>query len=246
MIIIETKKFIFKKKSIWFSERPFEVKNCDIAVFYACKNKVDMDGFICEYSPTIIVDLLQDEKTIWKNVSSTTRNNINRAKREGVEIKINTDFDKFKTLYNEFVKEKKFKTGDENLEVIKQYGTLFTAYKDNELLGGLLTIEDETNIRMFVYCSKRLKTFNKNKLNLISWANRALIWSVIMYGKEKGFKIFDLGGYYPGDDKNDPRYKINLFKTKFGGQIVDYYKYIKYYSFLYKFSKNFFKAIKNK
>jgi len=243
MIIIETKKFIFKKKSIWFSERPFEIKNCDIAVFYACKNKVDMDGFICEYSPTIIVDLLQDENTLWQNISSSTKNYINRTSREGIEIKINEDFNEFKRLYYNFVRKKNFEIGDESLDIIKQYGTLFTAYKDSEMLCGLLTIEDELNIRIFAGGSKRLMK-DKKMANVISWANRAIIWEAIKYGKRKGYRKFDLGGYYLGKDKNDPRYKINLFKKSFGGEVVIYYKYMKYYSSLYRFSKKIFKKIK--
>ena len=45
MITIETKRFLFSKKMIWFNESPFDVTDCDAVFFFACKNNVDFPGF---------------------------------------------------------------------------------------------------------------------------------------------------------------------------------------------------------
>lgn len=240
MIEIQTKRFVFKKKSIWFSDYPFDVTNCDLVVFYACKNKTDLDGFICEDSPTLIIDLTKDIETLWKNIEGRTRRYIKKATKEGIEIKINKDFKGFNELYYKFVSQKRFESLGEDLNIMRRYGTIFNAYKDNEMIAGLMTIEDPLNMRILAGGSRRFEG-DKKMSNFVSWANRALIWEAIKFGKEKGCKEFDLGGYYTGEDKNDPRYNINLFKLKFGGRVVTYYKYIKYYSLIYKLGKKIFK-----
>ncbi|MDQ7032929.1 MAG: peptidoglycan bridge formation glycyltransferase FemA/FemB family protein [Desulfonauticus sp.] len=243
MLEIETKRFIFKKKNIWFSDSPFDVKGCSLVVFYVCKNKIDFPGAIPEESPTIIIDLTQNLDTIWKNIEQRTRRYIKRAEKEGIEIRLNENFKEFNELYYRFVSQKGFESFGEDLNIMRRYGTILNAYKDNELIAGLLTIEDHIHIRILVGASKRFEG-DKKMSNLVSWANRALIWEAMRLGKEKGCKVFDLGGYYTGGDKNDPRYNINLFKLKFGGNIVTYYKYIKYYSMLYKFIKTLLKKEK--
>ncbi len=68
-------------------------------------------------------------------------------------------------------------------------------------------------------------------------ANKLIVWEAIVHAKKTGKQIYDFGGYYPTDNKNDPRYTIKIFKQRFGGTPVTYYKYTKYYSRLYRFIK---------
>ena len=72
---------------------------------------------------------------------------------------------------------------------------------------------------------------------LVSRANKFIIWKIIEYAKEKGYKEFDFGGYYGGENKKDPRTTIDFFKRQFGGRITQYYNYEKYYSKTYYYLK---------
>lgn len=237
MLEIERKIYLFKIEDIWWADEPFDVNDCDGVTFHACKNKVDIEGFSCEEFTTLIIDLTQDLDVIWKNMNkSSCRYAINRAKRDGVKIKLNQNFDEFYRIYCSFRKKKKLALGYLKLEIMKKYGTLFVSEFDGEILGGQLYLEDDNNMRWLIAASKRLEV-GKEKATLIGNANRLIIWEAINYAKKKGIKEFDMGGVYLGNNKNDPRYAINFFKQSFGGELVTHYIYRKDYSLTYKLAR---------
>lgn len=231
---MDRKIYSFKIKDIWWADEPYDVSGCDGVTFHACKNKVDVEGFSCEEFTTLVIDLTQDLDMIWKNMSkSSCRYAINRAKKDGVKIELSRDFDEFYDINCSFKKKKKLALSYLKPEIMEKYGTLFVLEFDEEILGGQLYLEDENNMRWLVGASKRLEV-GTEKATLIGNANKLLIWEAINYAKEKGIKEFDMGGYYTGGDKSDPRYTINIFKQSFGAKLATYYIYRKYYSKIYK------------
>jgi hypothetical protein len=61
----------------------------------------------------------------------------------------------------------------------------------------------------------------------ISRANRLLYWHDMLIFRDKGFNIFDLGGYYPDWAPADPHMKrINEFKASFGGRLLTEANYL--------------------
>jgi lipid II:glycine glycyltransferase (peptidoglycan interpeptide bridge formation enzyme) len=84
---------------------------------------------------------------------------------------------------------------------------------------------------------------SREEANLIGNANRLLWWEGIKYAKEKRIKEFDLGGYYTGENKDDPRRSINTFKENFGGQLITRYNYDKIYSRTYKWARSLYRLI---
>ncbi|OGW40849.1 MAG: hypothetical protein A2Y97_13870 [Nitrospirae bacterium RBG_13_39_12] len=239
MIELDRRRFIFKIKEIWFSDYPYDIKGHDIVRFHACKNEVNMDGFECIESPTLLIDLTQDLDTIFKNMNKTCRNLINRAMREGILVTLSQNYEEFYKMFDRFRNKKVLSGMIEKFEIIKKYGTLFVGEFEKEMIAGGLFLEDQQAIRYWYSASKRLET-DKNKQNLIGNANRLILWEAMKYAKEKGIKEFDLGGYYKGEDKNDPRYTINIFKQGFGGKLVTYYTYEKDYSRLHHFIRNLY------
>jgi lipid II:glycine glycyltransferase (peptidoglycan interpeptide bridge formation enzyme) len=239
MLTIDKKIFIFDIKDVHFSESPFDIEGCDLLTFYYCSNKVDAKGFNCKEKLTSIIDLTQDLNKIWQKMSKTSvRYKINRAQKEGIKIQKNNRYEEFFDIYKNFMRKKGFKSsfqifgvGIIPLEVMKKNGTLFVAEYNGELLGGVLLLEDKTNIEAFIAASKRLENETMNSL-LISRANRLIWWEAIKYAKEKSLKEFDLGGLWSeAEVEKDPKKKgINTFKLKFGGEVVTRYLYEKIYS----------------
>ncbi len=238
MVIITHQSLILKKKNIWFADSPFDVEGCGAVFFFSCKKNVETNDFLKEESPTLVIDLRKSLDEIWKNMAKKScRYFINRAKREGIEVKINTSYPEFMNLYADFSKTKNFHTTIIGKKALKR-APLFTAYLQSELLAGIILVEDEKNIKWLMGASKRLES-DKSKSTLISCANRLLIWEAIKYAKEKGISEFDFGGYYTGSDENHPLCRVNQFKRQFGGTPVTYYNYKKYYSKLYATLKKF-------
>ena len=243
MLTIEEKKFFFKKKNIWFSESPFDVTDCDAVFFFACKKNVDLPGFEKREAPTIIIDLEEDLDTLWKGIGKTTRKNINRAIRSEVNITLNDNYEQFYEMYARFARKKQFKAYPFDIETMKSQGTLFTAELNDNIVAGVLALEDSNTIRALIGGSTRLEAEEKTA-KLVSCAYKLLHWEMMKYAYEKGIRKFDFGGYYAGSDKNNPMNTINTFKLRFGGKIVLYYNYMKYYSRIYALAKRVAKIIR--
>lgn len=241
MLEIERKKFIFKTKEIWFSDRPFDVEGYDSVTFRACKNKVDIKGFECEDFITFVIDITQDLDTIWKNMSkSSCRYGVNRANRDGVRIKMNQNYNEFYEINQLFRDNKGLPLDSLTIEFMKKYGTLFVAEFDGEILVGQFYLEDESNIRWLIGASKRLEV-DKEKAILIGNANRLTTWQAIQYAKEKGVREFDFGGYRSGGRGKEILDAPNLYKKSFGGIVVVKYNYQKDYSKIYKLAKKIYR-----
>ena len=239
MLEIDRSKFIFKIKHIWFSDYPFDVKGYHSITFRACKNKINSQDFTRKEFHTLVIDLTQNLDTIWKNMSKKScRYMINKAIKEGIEVKISQDYSHFSEINRQFRKEKGLQQ-DRQVELDKEYGTLFIAEIDGELLGGQFYLENENNIRWLIGASKRLEV-DKEKATLIGQANRLLVWEAIKYAKDKGIREFDFGGYYINDSGDEQMRKINFFKKSFGGELVTHYIYQRDYSTIYKIAKKLY------
>ena len=232
------KKFLFTKKIVWFSETPFDMKNCDAVFFYACKNDVDLPEFRKHESPTIVIDLQKDYDELWKDIGKSTRRYIKQAEKNGVTLQINKSYDAFLDMFVKFARKKQFKAFPFNKETMKNLGTLFTTESNGKILSGMLTVEDSENIRALLGGSIRLEV-DEETARLVSRANKFIIWKILEYSKNRGYKKFDFGGYYGGNNKEDPRTTIDFFKRQFGGEITTYYNYEKYYSKIYSLIKTF-------
>lgn len=231
--MIENKILKFRYKNIYFCDYPFDVDGCDVVKFVNCKNKIDAKGFVCHEEHTSIIDLTQDLNTIWRK--NRDRYEIRRAEREGIIISLNEKHDQFYEMHKSFMHRKGFdptwEIGIPNIETMKKYGTLFIAKHEDEVLGGILYLEDKNHIFGWRGASLRLEV-DKKKAALIGRADRLLHWEAIKYAKEKGIKEFDWGGLWPEEEANRDKMKrgINSFKLSFGGEVVTRYCYSKTYS----------------
>jgi len=244
MLTIDKKILMFNVKEIHFSDKPFEIENCDFVNFRYCKKNVNVKGFTCEKEFTIIIDLTQDLDTIWHNMDNkSVRYWINRAQKEGIIVRKNDKHDQFYQIYRSFIQKKGIKSkfdlfgvGSTTLESMKKNGTLFIAEHNGEILAGTLYLEDDSHIESWIGASKRLEIQNSNK-KLIAAADHLIDWEAIKYAKQKGLKEFDLGGIWSEEEaaKDLAKKGINNYKLNLGGKPVTRYSYKKIYSRTYKF-----------
>ena len=241
MLILEKRYFPFKVKEVWFADQPFDVEGYHGVLFHACRNKLDAPGFSREEFTTSIIDLSQDLDTLWKGLDkSACRYAIKRARRDGIVVRINQDYEEFLQTYRSLKKMKglaKFK--DVSLTTLQRYGTLFAAQYEGEIVGGHVYLEDESNIRLWLSASRRFEV-DRKKATLVGNANRLLHWEAMEYARKKGIKNMDMGGLWSDLPKNDPRYAINFFKLSFGGAVITLYDYQKDYSPLLKLIRYLF------
>lgn len=235
MLVIDRNKGIFKIKEIWFSDKPFDVENCDNLAFYACKDRVYLEGFKCDEYNTSIVDLTYGLDSIWGNMSSgNCRKPIRRAERASVEIRINEGYEEFYKLYHSI--RKVYAVDSLSIEEIRKYATLFVAELNGQIISGHGYLEDEDNIRSWVIGSRRFEG-NKEYATMVANTSKLIIWSAIQYAHAKGIKRLDMGGIYAGKDLDEQKERTNTFKQSFGGKLTTLYIYQRDYSTAYKLSK---------
>lgn len=238
MLIIKRKILFYTTKKIYFSNYPFDIEDCDSVIFSFCKKKVDIEGFKRKKEITTIIDLTQNLDEIWKKVNRNTRRGITKAKEANVNILRDCYYDQFYKMYKLFIQQMGLKSifnilgvGNYNLDIMKQYGTLFVAEHEGEILAGNIVLVNNSNAEAWFSVSKRLEV-DKEKKNLISFCNRLLHWETIKYAKNKKITSYNLSGLWPEEEAaKDPKKKgINRFKLGFGGEIVEGYSYQKCYS----------------
>lgn len=231
MLVTDTNVFFFKYKEIWFSDRLFDVNDCDSVIFLASVPTNKCHGFRCfqEYH-TLVIDLKQELDAIWNRMSKTNcRKPINRAIRDGIEIKINHGHQEFYDLYRHFYRQKGFKGKLVTVDFMKKYGTLLVAQHGKEMLGGMLFLEDDENMIEMISASRRIDTDWVDS-SAVSDSNKLLVWEAIKYAKAKGIRSYDRGGLYVSRINNEQMNGINFYKRSFGGEHVVKYHYRKDYT----------------
>lgn len=232
MLEIDRSFYGLKRKDFWFAERPFDVEGCHGVMFYSCRDRVDAPGFVRTDFSTIVIDLSRDLEELWKGLDKWERKKINKARNNGVAVRVNEHHREFSDLYRTFRRSKGLVPWSPGVEYMQKYGTLFVALVEGEVVGGHFFLHDRDHVRGLITGSKRLEAAG-HRANLIGYANRLLIWEAIRHFKEKGIREYDMGGYYTGPESNGQLERINEVKAGFGGEVVTRYHYEKHYSKLF-------------
>jgi hypothetical protein len=243
LLVLEQKQLLFSFKRVYCADYPFDVDGCDIVQFIYCHCTDEVEGFTRHKQLTAITDLTMDLETIWGKMDRTWQKHIRQANKANIKIEINQNYDEFYMMYKRFREKKGFdsllNTQKPSIEIMKNQGTLFTAKMENELLIGILYLEDTNHMTGWVQGSKRLES-DQDKVKLISRANRLIDWEAIKYAKAKGMKKYNWGGLWTDEDiaKDKSKEITNRFKLDAGGEPLVCSTYTKVYSPLYKFGHN--------
>lgn len=222
-----TEGIFFKRYWEWFTA-PRDIAGVDSADFISYVS-VTIDGFHKTESQTSFIDLSQSLDAIWIGVrAGFVRKQIEQGRRRGVTVRRDDDFAAFYRLYRDFCRRIK-KASYVSRRSLQENGILFTAYYQEALIAGGVFIGDGVYLRAWVLASARGTAHNGRTRDVIGSANRAVLWEAIRFGKEHGYKTFDLGGIAPDDP--DPHVRdISVFKEAFGGKRGMQYAYYKVYS----------------
>ncbi|HEY3422382.1 MAG TPA: GNAT family N-acetyltransferase [Methanocellaceae archaeon] len=240
MLEIERRFYSFKRKDIWFSERPYDVDGYQGVVFYSCRDQVDVPGFTRRDFITPVIDLTPGLEKVWKNIDRwSCRKKINKAYNYGIEVKFNENYEEFHRIDVEFRKSKGLQDSRMDVEFMKKYGTLLTAELGGRVISGQLFLEDKDHIRGLIAGSMRFGP-DAHENNLVGYGNRLIVWEAIKYAVAKGIKEYDMGGFYTGTEKIDELKGVNVYKMSFGPSLVTKYNYVKEYSPIFGIAKRIY------
>lgn len=185
-------------------------------------------GFTYRKHLTILVDLQKEYDELWRDIQPRKRTNINRAYKEGLNVKILDSeaevLESYKICQEVYNKarmplvDKEFFVSAFKILGSKNLLKMFGVYKDGMMIGF-----------MYILCYKNrtYEWYGGSKSKFYKYyPNDLLPYEVIKWSKEKGFSIFDWGG--AGDP--DKAYGVRDYKIKFGGTLQEFGRYYFYHN----------------
>ena len=239
MIVVKKNKFGLVATQKWF---PDFIKAFDCLKITMYK-QVDFETkfskfFIKEKFYTLHSNLLLSESEIIKKYSSTIRNEINRAEREGNVFNNKESEINFLEVFNGFAVQKGLAC--QTTDNLKTFGSNFvlTSTSVNDVITAVhsyLVDFENKKVRLLHSATQR---FSENlDSNMIARSNKYLHYMDMKMFKNNGFVIYDWGGI-AFDSENKSLQGINKFKESFGGQLIEQRNlYSLFYFLILKFLK---------
>lgn len=233
MLTYQKKVSFLKTREYWFTYqfRFGDLLSLNTHLHVKNKNGKKIWG-IPTITHTVELNLDQDVETILTNFSNTVKRDLRKAEKDGLVCDFKYDPEVFVPFFNEFAAIKKiFPTSKRRLEEVSDNLQMSFAYLNGDILAAhTYLLDKELGIaRLLHSASKRFD--EKYDSYLVGRANKLLTYKEIIFFKERGYTIFDFGGYNT-DAQN--LHGINSFKLSFGGEVVPCYNYTSVGHFLFK------------
>jgi len=202
------------------------------AIFSQFRNQFDMsayksvfkkNGYEFDEHLDILVDLTCSTEQLEQNLHKERKRNIAKAVREGLVFKhlstdeeINTVSGLLKKTYNRVKLPMIFQQLFLNTRnLLGEEVHFFGAYYGDKMIAGQVRLYYKDVVYAW-YAGSNAEYFNKRP-------NDFLMWNVLLWSKEKGYKLFDFGG---AGKPNIP-YGVREYKLKYGGQLVSFGRFEK-------------------
>jgi len=223
MIILKFKKKYLSVYQVFFAKKP-NFYNWLTTYYIQALSKDDFIGFKRTPKYTKIIDLTVGD--FEKNFDKNTSYEIRRAIKDEVVCQVSNNLLEFILMYNNFVVDKGLTTKISEDEMLC-YSESLILTNGRKLTGENLVyhsyIVDESLKRVRLLHSTS-KIYSQNELAsekaFVGRANRLLHLSDMNYFRDKGYEIYDFGGY--AFETSDSSLKgINAFKDSFGGELKE-------------------------
>ncbi len=241
MLAITTHKFLFfSRKEFWFYDGE-KINEGSYNVFSVAKKITDTNVQLLQKYSTCIIDLSKKEEGLFLDIQPRYRSYIRSAEKEKFicthSIKVRGD--ELKHLCNSFNKFAELK----KIKPIRYSWLKSLNHTQNICLTKMKL--DQTDIITHIYIfdndtiilSQTFHNIDFKDERIRSNANKLLHWKDILLFKTMGFKYYDFGGINP-----EKLPGISKFKINFGGEVKEYYRYIKTPSFFF-FLSNIYKSL---
>lgn len=214
---------MLKVAEIWFDSKAEKPNDCDIIYYMQIESPLK-ESKNSEFE-TLVIDLAQTEEEIFSRFKKDTRSETRRAMNENVVTEIfnspaKEELISFCNFYDDFAKIKKLPPIERN--------RIAAMAENNSLLISRAMDGDKSIVFHAYYLNlKRARLLHSCSLfkinndssyrSFIGRANKLLHWKDMLFLKNQGTAIYDLGGWYPGAE-DQAKISINKFKEEFGGE----------------------------
>lgn len=170
-------------------------------------------GFTAKTRYSYLINLHQSEEMLWNNLSSEKRKSLNKAQKDGLEVKETEDY---KTVFALIMQSLERNDKDRNEQVIKNIlfsfadkknAIAFIASQNGKAIGASFCVIDRNRA---VYIFGGFDSVNKHH-----GAGVSCMWNSILNAKARGLDIFDFEG--------SMNISIERYFREFGGELTPYY-----------------------
>ncbi len=182
---------------------------------------------------TLVIDLSLPPDEIYRRFRKVTRYEINRSKKLGLSVSIATSEEGLKQFYHllETVGREKhigvpsyffFSRLWKNILEKRSLGILLMSHLQDIPVSGIIILKHGERAVYSWGASGIESRFKIAKTH-------SAIWEGILWAQRTGCRIFDMGGYTPGEGSTSETENIDRFKISFGGQsrqLVKIHQYI--------------------
>jgi lipid II:glycine glycyltransferase (peptidoglycan interpeptide bridge formation enzyme) len=180
-------------------------------------NKCD---FTYEEHLNFLLDLTRPTENIWKDIRSNARRNVRKARKSDVVIQEANTLEQIHTAYALLESTYKrlqvplapislFRAALETLVPRGMFKVLVAQVEDVDI--GVLTLLLYKDIVYYWYAGVTMEHASYRASDL-------LVWHVLEWGSQNGFRVLDFGGA----GKPDEEYGVRRFKAKYRGELVNY------------------------
>lgn len=209
---------------LWFDE-PEPSGRYDVVVRYRAPDPSPSGQNEEFYS--LQIDLSQSLDDIFRGFAANTRADIRKSiegdalRFELIDNPSHDQLREFIDFYDEFAREKGLGALHRTqIEAYRRSGSLSL----NRVVSSERALTWHSNLRYrdqvgLVHSASHFRAGDDDLRRLIGRANRRLHWEELQHFRVKGFRVYDLGGWYAGST-DAQKLGINRFKKGFGGRKV--------------------------
>lgn len=170
---------------------------------------------------TWVLDITQSEEDILKNMKKSTRYEVRRIEKAGIEVEMGNDkedLERFWALHLETVKRHGFVPFSKDSTEKELY-----AFGENAQIFSAYTGQDDFYSSSVILYDKHAGYYHQgaslpHKLPF----SYATLWAAILHAKRQGCTEFNFWGVCEETDKTHPWYGLSKFKRGFGGEERSY------------------------
>ena len=193
-------------------------------------NILDDKGYVYEDELNFLVDLTKSKEELWANLSKKRRNNIRRALKNDVTVKmVESEEHVYKSyeMLHETYRNAKLPLAD-----ISLFRSIFKSLTSKDMMKFFLAKYENNYIGAILVLTYKGIVYDwyagADRGYLKVCPNDLLVWHAIEWGSENGYHTFDFVG--AGNPNNKEHEGIREFKKQFGGQLVNHGRYKKIHS----------------
>lgn len=212
---------------VWWPGGPEEVEpllvSAPVVLVRQCTratgDSLQRSAFRRRTSPTLLVDLTRPVDALWSDLhAKSCRAKVRKAEALDCRVLVGQDAGDAIGLVAAHISRLGYMRppSEERWRELQEAGEVFAVAHEDRLLAAHLFLADERRARMLY--SGTAPRSDRDVDRLAGWANRYLHWWEILHYRERGLRVYDLGGI--DMNPSSPLYSITEFKRSFGGSVV--------------------------